>query len=82
MYGMNKGELQSLRQSTATFSGMVASFLKVAIHLNPAIGHRDEAMSRRASRWMPVGLLNSITLGMTTRGAPICPPAALWRASV
>ncbi|CAM9228744.1 unnamed protein product, partial [Hapterophycus canaliculatus] len=27
-YGMNKGELQSLRQSTATFAGMVASFLK------------------------------------------------------
>ncbi|CAM9111170.1 unnamed protein product [Pylaiella littoralis] len=27
-YGMNKGELQNLRQSTATFAGMVASFLK------------------------------------------------------
>ena len=77
MYGMNKGELQSLRQSTATFSGMVASFLKVAIHINATVEHPDEAMSRRASRWVPVGLLNSISLGMTTNGAPICPPAAL-----
>lgn len=27
---MNKGELQNLRQSTATFAGMVASFLKAS----------------------------------------------------
>ena len=31
---MNKGELQNLRQSTATFSGMVAAFLKASYVAN------------------------------------------------
>lgn len=31
---MNKGELQNLRQSTATFAGMVALFLKVSRDLD------------------------------------------------
>lgn len=76
-YGMNKGELQSLRQSTATFSGMVASFLKVVVHLDPVMSTQNEAQFLRASHWVPVGSLNSISLDMTTRGASICPPAVL-----
>lgn len=42
-YGMNKGELQSLRQSTATFAGMVASFLKVSRRRPPQYVSLDVA---------------------------------------